>query len=278
MSHSNSQYVSENRKLEIIALAESIADKHCPKGRVDPVVIMDSSGITKSKGNYQDHFEALLECLDSKFHVYLNLDANPDPFTGRGLFTLAHEIGHCNIPEHRAALMAGEDFLYRSQYNPRTNLRIEREANLFASNLLLPQNRLLNFQENESDAKGLFLVKEMAEFFKTSTTMTAIRLIQESKKMCAVFQFDTNGKVLWQWRSGPFHQIMKGKWIDNIDGLDTVTKEAFNSNGSMENGDILEGETNISNFYPKLMIGKKFKEYVIKKGPYGYLTYLCCNS
>src|SRR5689334_23997225 len=55
--------------------------------------------------HYGNCFDGLLEYEAGEFHVYCNVDRGNIPGGARARFTLAHELGHYFIDEHRIALI-----------------------------------------------------------------------------------------------------------------------------------------------------------------------------
>ena len=80
-------------------------------------------------------------------------------------FTLAHELGHYYLHKHQLMNKKHEDLilLRDNEYTP-----MEREANEFAANLLMPEEKFRNFINS-----GTNQVKDLAEKFNVS--INAIR-------------------------------------------------------------------------------------------------------
>ena len=85
----------------------------------------------------------------------------------RRRFTIAHELGHYVL--HRDLIGNGitDDALYRS----RLSGQIERQANRFAAELLMPWDLIV-----ESTEKGINTMEELAEKFDVSKIAMSIRL------------------------------------------------------------------------------------------------------
>lgn len=139
----------EERFTEIAELAEAVADAYHPAIRVEPEVIAKELGITFSYGHYTDAFDGMLEYQRGRFHIYCNLDRVQRPHSLRARFTLGHELGHYFIDEHRNALKRGHaapDLFSRQYKCPNV---VEREADYFSTNLLLPRTRSLKVARHE---------------------------------------------------------------------------------------------------------------------------------
>jgi len=127
-----------DRSNEIEELAELVAEEHWSSGRVDPVAIATSSGITFNFGHYDDSFDGYLECKSRRFHIYINLDTNKSDEAPRTRFSFAHELGHYFLDWHRCALEHGVP-PHGSKADFVSTIVVEREADSFAANLLLPK-------------------------------------------------------------------------------------------------------------------------------------------
>jgi Zn-dependent peptidase ImmA (M78 family) len=176
------------RELDIAELAEEVADTHCPGSPVDPVRIIEANGITLSFGRYADAFDGLLEYQDGRLHIYSNLDRVERPDLPRARFTLGHELGHYYINEHRNALKKGYAISHPSFCDYTSELLVEREADHFASNLLMPQARFLKAALRLP--RGLNGVLDLAKTFGTSVTSTAIRYAKVEVEPCAVIKWE----------------------------------------------------------------------------------------
>jgi len=129
------------RRQEIISLAESVAEMHCPGQLINPLRIMVNKQITYSANYYGDGFDGMLEHRKGRFHFYCNLNRAAEMTSRRARFTQAHELGHYFIDEHRNALLNGTPPHYSIADQPDAQRKVEQEADLFASHLLMPASR-----------------------------------------------------------------------------------------------------------------------------------------
>lgn len=107
-------------------------------------------------------------------------------------FSIAHELGHYFLPGHPEALIGDGDGAHVSQAEFRSADVYEREADYFASGLLMPTGpftRELNRLED-----GLDAVLTLADRCVTSRTSTAIRYADLTKGAVAVIA--TRGDVI----------------------------------------------------------------------------------
>ena len=123
--------------------------------------------VYKSKG-LPGHISGLIRADPERggpsgYAIYTNANHSPK----RRRFTIAHELGHYAL--HRDLIGSGitDDALYRS----RLGGPIERQANRFAAELLMPWNLVV-----ESIEQGIDTVEELAEKFGVSKSAMSIRL------------------------------------------------------------------------------------------------------
>lgn len=190
--------VPEDRLCEIADLAEAVADEYCPIGAVIPETIIKTLGMTMNYGSYHNYFDGLLEHRSGRFHIYCNLDRVDSPASGRAHFTLAHELGHYFIDEHRNALTAGVAPEHPSFCEHESAFLVEKEADHFASNLLMPEKRFRS--ASRSRQVGLDSILALSRTFGTSITSTALRYTRLDIVPCAVFKW-SGSHVQWKWLS-----------------------------------------------------------------------------
>lgn len=170
--------LSRHRRAFIAELAESVAEEHSPTGdRVDPEAIARACGITVSCNDYGTSFDGLLQVRAGRFHIYCNLAGGLERSDGRVRFTVAHELGHFFLPEHRAALLQGTAPAHPSFCNdPYPENQVELEADFFASRLLLPEAR---FRKALSKyGLGLDSLGDIANVFGASLEATVRRVVE----------------------------------------------------------------------------------------------------
>lgn len=188
----------DERRDDIASLAEAVAEDYCPKSRVEPTTILRAKRITLSFGPYGDAFDGMLEHRSGRFHVYANLNRLKAPDSGRARFTLAHELGHFFIDDHRRALASGQVLRHPSRCDHESRNPAEAEADHFASHLLMPTARFL--REAKKYLPGLDAVLALKESFGTSITSTAIRYVKLDVAPCTLVKWDPNG-FDWKWFS-----------------------------------------------------------------------------
>jgi len=205
------RFVPVERRAEIADLAEAVAEEHSPALPVAPERIAAAKGITLSFGRYGQAFDGMLEHRGGRFHIYGNLDRVGERASPRARFTLAHELGHYYLDEHRNALAAGRVPAHGSQCDHESPILAEQEADLFAACLLMPAGRFA--PKAKAVAPGLAGVRKLTDAFGTSRTATAIRYAECDAAPCAVIKWDRAG-VAWKCLSSGAMQLRLGRTVE----------------------------------------------------------------
>lgn len=162
---------------------------------------------------------------------------------GRKRFTIAHEIGHRELHGTGAA--------YDTLRELRTWTRgsKESEANIFASELLMPEPlfRPLVSQKPPS----LQFIEELAEVFQASIQAAAIRFVETTSEPCAFVVYRA-GQYEWSCKSPSFEFFMhSGKphaytgVADLLAGKSVTSGPARTPAGAWLDGQDPEGRTTI---------------------------------
>lgn len=128
----------------------------------------------------------------AEWAIFVNPKAKPE----RRRFTLAHEIGHFVL--HRAAqarFTCDKDSVY---FGNSIHKQIEREANDFAANLLMPGNLLRNLLGDKRI--DIHLLSTAAKDFGVSLEAMCIRFIQYTDQRVVLVYWD-HGFLKYQWPS-----------------------------------------------------------------------------
>ena len=282
--------LAAGRAEEIAELAEAVACGHCPRTLVQPERIARIRGLTMSFGPYGDAFDGMLEhkagrsvrqgCGQSRFHIFCNLDRVGRADSPRARFTLAHELGHYYIDEHRNALAAGRAPAHRSQCDCESPNPVEQEADLFAAGLLMPRRRFLD--KAASLAPGLDGVLRLADTFGASLTSTALRYAACDLRPCAVVKWNRHGYAWKRLSSSAFHARYR-RTIEAPEKLpaDSPTARALANEQPPEAG-IFEAGTAAWAWFPGVQPGDLrdvlFIEQAISLGRFGVLTFLFPES
>ncbi|MGD9721497.1 MAG: ImmA/IrrE family metallo-endopeptidase [Pirellulales bacterium] len=155
-------------------------------------------------------------------------------------FTVAHELGHYFLPEHPKQLFGDGDGIHQSRSGFVSNDRYERQADYFASALLMPESRFRN--EINTAGQGFAAIEELSRRFVTSLTATAIRFAQFTDDTVAVVM-STGQSIDYCFMSDRLRDLSGITWIKKGDLLPPAVATArFNRNQT----NIEQGATNES--------------------------------
>jgi hypothetical protein len=161
---------------EISEQAAYYAQTYCPTPPVLPQVIADELGLSFRLDNYGNAFDGVLDYTrERKFYVFLNVTENDNLYTPRVRFSFAHELGHFIIDEHRNGIMKHRLPVHGSVATLDSDIEIEREADMFAACLLMPENQI---KRDLYGKKFTFaLIDEISRKYLVSLTAAILRFI-----------------------------------------------------------------------------------------------------
>ena len=171
-----------NRKTRISKLAENIADEFSDRNLTLLNKIASFEEVPVHYDNYEDAFDGMLlyDIDSSDFHIHINIDNGNCQHSKRGRFTLAHELGHFFLDEHRLGLKYGLLEPHASFHNIDQKSLIEVEADYFSSCLLMPREKFRNYSAEYKRQTGnrkfsLDTLLSLSESFQASVLSTLIR-------------------------------------------------------------------------------------------------------
>lgn len=191
---------------EVLNLANEIAQQY-----EMPIPLLDIAEEEFIKVIYDDYgsttFDGLtwFDAETDDFFIHLNTNSlrNNKPNSVKGRFTLAHELGHYFIPHHRQGLINGE-LKPHGSVNYLTNQsawQLERDADVFASNLLMPTNSVKELIKGRRF--DFSVIDDMSEMYKVSKSAAALRFADiGNAPIMAVYAMD--GKIQWVSKSEDF--------------------------------------------------------------------------
>jgi len=129
---------------------------------------------------------------NAEWGIFYNGKANPE----RQRFTIAHELGHFILHrDQRQSFNCDKASVYSGADTIRV---IEREADDFASNLLMPGDLLREWISNQR--VDLHVLSALAKRFQVSFEALCIRFIKFTTQRAILVYWD-NGFVKYEWRS-----------------------------------------------------------------------------
>jgi len=198
--------VMQNRQEKAIKrAAEVLGVLKIASPPVDPLAIAESEKpfLRVAGGDFRNRFDGQLEYHRSKNRFLLFYNSKYDARVPAGQhhprtrFSIAHELGHYFLDEHRTFLLrTGKTHPSKGEFlSDRT---IETEADAFAAGLLMPSD-LLGPLVNRGDLT-FSQIEEWANTFMTSVTSTARRSIELSDFPCALIGV-REGRVAFTFHS-----------------------------------------------------------------------------
>jgi Zn-dependent peptidase ImmA (M78 family) len=269
--------VEPERFKELALLAESIANENFVNGKTDLDAILLKNNIKLIKGNYEDYFEGNLVHELKKFFLYLNMDLLSESQNPRIRFTIAHELGHYFIDEHRNLLKRGTSLSFNDKSN---NSEIEKEANHFASFLLMPSQRFKSLSQKYE--KGLSAILSLANTFESSIDSTSIQYIKSNCCAGLVIRWNEDRSIRFSFCSADFAALAKTS-------LRPIIKKSNEYLGNLKRElaletykyQILERATPLSRWLASIVPGSVDDlialEQNIKLGKYGGMTLIIMN-
>ena len=120
----------------------------------------------------------MFEPSTDEFYIHINTARGNRPGSPKGRFTLAHELGHYSLPHHRLALMRGTMRPHGSinYLIDNKSWKVEREADSYASSLLMPGNAFKAYIRGK--VFDFQLLQELADVFKVSLSAAALRFVE----------------------------------------------------------------------------------------------------
>jgi Zn-dependent peptidase ImmA (M78 family) len=181
------------------AVALDVLGKHeIDRAPVDPFAIADALGIVvQASDKLEWSFSGCLLRAENSFGILYSTGIRNK---GYQRFTVAHELGHFSLTDHRRVLFE-KGALHRSESGFTSGAWYEREADLFGVELLIPE--FLFHRHRREFPTGLDGVKGLADLFETSLTATGIRYATLSTEPVAVVVSDGD-RIVYSVRSKPF--------------------------------------------------------------------------
>ncbi len=192
--------IKNSSLLDIKYLAESIALEF--PDTITPLdQIITEEGLDLFYDSYGDSFDGMTIYDDSKFFIHINTHRGNRANTLRSRFTIAHELGHYFINNHRIGLKKGLLSPHPSKNNENSHFKIEREADYFASCLLMPEERFKKFLQRKKF--DFSIIESLSSHFQTSITATSLRFVNIGNHPIMVI-YGESGIIKWKRYSEDF--------------------------------------------------------------------------
>lgn len=230
--------MNNNRKSELAIHAKSYTDEFSTEnGLPDFTKIAESEKVALIFDHYNHSFEGLTVCENGRFFIHIDLDSYKDINSGRARFTVAHELGHALIDEHRLGMLTNDLEPHISEYLLGDQKKeIELEADYFASCLLMPEKVFISKCGQYKDEFSFLIFSYLKDIFKTSEISTILRYGEIGPKPI-FFTFNRNGKVGWYKKGKTFPDWAFKFNIHGCVPKDTLIQDVFH-NGLSHLGEI----------------------------------------
>jgi len=262
----------EYRQMELQQLADSISLEYSSSSAFNPESVAKQLKITWSYGHYGNCFDGLLQHKYGRFHIFLNLDRQENKTGARMRYTFCHELAHYFIDEHRNALKNGQVVAHASFNRLAAHNIAEREADFFASCLLMPSKRFRSFCNRRPICSKL--IEDLAKEFGASLSAVIFRYFHLSLSPILIV-LAKEGKVVWRLYSNDF----KYRGVPAKDApvpVNTAVHEFFSSGKEYQSEEIVfaddwftdERRVKDEQFIEKCyyLPGKKVMSVIWKKG------------
>lgn len=198
--------ISKVRRLEVTRAAEE-AVNDATSLPINPIEIAQSRDITVESWEPKDlGVSGFLMKQGDVFGIGYSTRLKNRGFEN---FTVGHELGHYFIPGHPAKLFPDGSGRHLSKSGFISDDPCEREADLFAARLLMP-DRLFR-EELSRSGEGFAAIERLAGRCQTSLTSTAIRFAECSEDPVAVI-VSSDDAVEFCFLSPPLQELPAITW------------------------------------------------------------------
>lgn len=163
---------------KITNLVKGLIDKHSLSGiPIDLQKLACEYGIHIAYHNLPDDVSGALDLRDTDKKIIL---VNSNHSKNRQRFTVAHELGHYFL-HHTVGVHIDKKLFFRDATSAQGTNIVEKEANRFAAELLLPEDSLIADLNSISDLDSEEELKEIANRYCVSTIALSFRIAQLKK-------------------------------------------------------------------------------------------------
>jgi Zn-dependent peptidase ImmA (M78 family) len=272
--------LQRSREAEILELSSDVADEDSSAGRVSPTRICRAKDIKVAHKNYgAGKFDGMLVLSEGQWVILCNLDTGNSPGSTRERFTIAHELGHYHIPEHRKQLLAGcrSHGSYAGAFDGADSPE-ELEADTFAANLLMPVGRFVP-KLNKLKQTPLVTIRALRQEFDTSWESTAIQAMRHDARIITIAKWKTEG-FAWHRISEPAFKAdgFRKFQLRDIAALprDSATAAALGEADTGNDHPIHEGVVTAAHCFGWVAAGGKrdilIREEAVRNGRFGVLS------
>lgn len=220
--------------------------------------------LVKTRASGEPGVTGFLMRVGQTFGIYYASHIDNDGFIR---FTVAHELGHYFIPGHPDALFLDGDGIHASRALNPSGDRYEKEADGFASGLLMPRESFIAAMRELEPGFGA--IEALASTCRTSITSTAIRYAQFAEDPVAVI-VSTGTSIDYCFMSDAIRAVDGVKWISKGTSLPSRCEtRKFNAvSSNITSGRKAYGWTSMDDWFEEAP-QVEMKEDVVGLGGYG---------
>jgi len=130
-----------------------------------------------------DHIEGAEARLNRSINKGFITVSNEIPEEGRVRFNIAHELGHYELHKDEKTLTICTDEDLNQWYQ--TQGHLEMSANVFAAELLMPENLFKPLVKNRKPSFAEII--KLANIFNTTIMATATKFVEHTDEVCCLF-------------------------------------------------------------------------------------------
>ena len=203
---------------------------------VDPVHLARQQGLVVEEKPLLSGVYGALWKKGNRFGIIVS-DACPT--AGHRRFSVAHELGHYHVDGHVDAMFAGATGIVESAggFHRNRESQLEREADWFASELLVPTMQLVS--RIEGQPASIQTLESLAEEFQTSLTMMAIRYAELTDRATASI-LSRDGRVEWMFCS---RRLGEHDWSRTLRKRDPIPPDTATLSLARDLPELSGGET-----------------------------------
>lgn len=267
-----------SRRQQLAELAEAVVEMHSPQdGPVDLDKILQENGIKLHTDSFNENFDAVLIPGAKRFHIHLNLRmVNGDRHSKRARFSIAHELGHYFIDEHRTKLLESNPEPSVCGLFDGNESKEEHEADHFAANLIMPPSRFKAAASSAWTPLNTILTLASTDKFDTSLTATALQYMNHVSDRSMIIRWNPDGEMAWAIPGkGYYAEGYRTVLFKNREKLPKDSASARVIQGEIENDiGVLDMATVFQNVAREGTRNLLLTEEAIALGEYGFMTIL----
>lgn len=230
--------LTAKRKQEIELEAMQLADEYFPDTNpIKPELIAKAEGIKWTFNDYNRDFKGIIVFKNGSFHIHLDTYYGSNMQVPMVRYSLAHELGHYFLDEQRKTLIELGSMPH-AVGNLMVDTVFEKEAEYFASCLLMPSNRFIACIAGHNFST--WLIHHICKTFKVSLTAALTRYVSLGEEPVMAIYTKTNGLFDYKMASKGFpHFNLNLQAGNKIPSLSIAGRYCYHGNADFKTNNIL---------------------------------------